>query len=592
MLKKFFISVLGTITGIWISVLLIIFGGIMLLGVAIAGEADNTIEIKNKSILYLKLSGEIKERYNPKSNIFEYIQETDGNSLTLNEMLLSLKTAAKDSKIEGLYIDCQGASMGMASREELISAIREFKESGKWIYAYADSYSQGDYIIATEADRIFLNPLGSVDIHGIGGAVPFFKGALDKLGVKMQIIKVGTFKSAVEPYILTSMSEPARLQMQQYIDSLWNYCVETVSTNRSIAADSIRRLSTELIATWQAPKFIETHLADSLCYRREMNNYLGELTNQKPDELRTVSPSDYLASAKTFKALEGSKKHVAVLYAVGDIVDSGEGGIVGETMVPEILKLADNEKVMGMVLRVNSPGGSAFASEQIWEALNYFKSKGKPLYVSMGDYAASGGYYISCGADCIFADPTTITGSIGVFGMIPEASELINNKLGIHFSTVESNPNAVGPSLYQALSPAMHAALQRSVENTYDLFTSRVAAGRHMSQDSVKLIAEGRVWVGSKAKELGLVDKLGDLEETISAMAERVNLTSEDYIEYPSVEDEMWLKILRQYGGVDAVRNDLSSKGLDSETMELLRTIKKLRTANPIQARMEQIELH
>ncbi|MDE6206624.1 MAG: signal peptide peptidase SppA [Muribaculaceae bacterium] len=585
MLKRFFISMLGTMAGLWVSLIVLFIGGMMLLGVFIAkAGGDSAVAVEKKSILYFDLSGTIADRNQPTSFI-QMLQNADNDAPTIEDMILSLRAAADDDRIEGLYLNCAGASMGMASRQELIDAIYEFKESGKWVYAYGDMYSQGDYMIASTATTIALNPMGSVDIHGVGGTTPFFKELLDKLGIKMQIIKVGTYKSAVEPYILNAMSEPARQQMQQYIDSIWAYASEEIAYGRAIPVDTIRRMASELIFTRPADTFVAAGLADTLLYRRQAENVLREYCDIDLDEdLRFISPADYV-DAENLAEDKLSRKHVAVLYAIGDIVDSGKSGIVGPKMVDEIVELADNDKVAGMVLRVNSPGGSAFASEQIWEALQYFKSKNKPLYVSMGDYAASGGYYISCGADSIFADRTTLTGSIGVFGMIPDVSGLVTDKLGVHFSTVETNPNAAGITDVHAMIPAQYQAMQQHVETIYDLFTKRVAAGRNMPQDSVKAIAEGRVWIGGDAVKLGLVDGLASLDEVIEAMCYDLDLDSDCIARYPLGEDKLWEKFLRDYGNLD----DLKLAGYDAETLRMIETVQRLRSGNPMQARMEYI---
>ncbi len=411
---------LGTMAGLWISLFLLFIGGMVAIGIAIGkGAGDSMVKVDKKSALCFNLSGEVVDRTQPAS-FMQMLQQVENDAPTLEDMLKSLELAADDDKIEGLYLDCRGAAIGMAAREELIEAIEKFAESGKLIYAYADSYSEGDYLIASTADCVALNPIGAVDIHGLGGMTPFFKGLLDKIGVKMQIIKVGTYKSAVEPYILTSMSEPAKEQMQQYIDSIWSYMATTMAENRNIPVDTVRSMASQFISTREASTFVSDGLVDTLVYKRQSDEILRQYCGlDKDDDLRLVSPADYMASKK-LSDFNTSEDHVAVLYALGEISDSGREGIVGSDMVDNILSLADDEHVRAMVFRVNSPGGSAFASEQIWEALEYFKSKDKPLYVSMGDYAASGGYYISCGADSIFADNTTITGSIGVFGMIPD----------------------------------------------------------------------------------------------------------------------------------------------------------------------------
>lgn len=587
MLKRFFISLLGTVAGLWISLVLVIAAGFLFV-IAIIGKngGDSAVKLQDKSILYFDLSGDIQERYTSRP-FFEMIQSFDSGSLTLEDMLKSLKAAADDDKIEALYIYCGGSSLGFASREELIEGISEFKKSGKPIVAYSDSYAQADYLVATTADSLYLNPFGSVDIHGVGGQTPFFKGLLDKLGVKMQIIKVGTFKSAVEPYILTSMSEPARLQMQQYCDTIWQYEAETMAANRSLSVDTIKSMASQMIFTRQAPSFVESGLVDALKYKRTIEDYLLSLSGlDEDDDVRLITPSDYL-SARSELSFSSLDEHIAVYYCVGDIVDSGQGGISGEVVPGDIVELADDDNVKGLILRVNSGGGSAFASEQIWEALEYFKSKDKPFYVSMGDYAASGGYYISCGADSIFADRTTITGSIGVFGMIPDLSGLITDKLGVNFSTVETNPNATGITGLKAMTPAQYAAMQHSVENVYDTFTKRVAEGRHMSQDSVKAIAEGRVWIGSRALQLGLVDRLGSLDTTIKAMADNLGIDSDKYVSYPLGEEKMWEKLLRESGNF-GMKTEMP---FDAETARYLYFVKQLREMNPVQARMETVEV-
>ncbi len=591
MLKRFFISMLGTMAGLWISIALLVVGGIIV-GIAALSKSVTSqpiIPVEKHSVLYIDLSGSIPERFQPAS-FMDMIQDIENDAPSLDEMTRALRSAANDDKIEGLYIHSSGSAMGYASREELLQAIAEFKESGKWIYAYADSYSQGDYLIASTADSLYLNPMGAIDLHGIGSMTPFFKGLLDKLNVKVQIVKVGTFKSAVEPFILTSMSEPARLQMQQYCDTIWNFVADNIADNRNIKADSIRTMASQAIAFRSGDFFLETGLADKLEYRRNIDNRLRELTDiKKDDDIRLVTPSDYLASME--KKDKSGKDHVAVLYAVGDIVDSGDEGIVGSEMVDEIIELADDDNVKGMVFRVNSPGGSAFASEQIWEALTYFKSQGKPLYVSMGDYAASGGYYISCAADTIYADVTTLTGSIGVFGMIPDLSGLVTDKLGVTFTTVETNPNAVGLSIVEPMNPTIYSSLQKSVETIYDTFTKRVADGRGMSQDSVKAIAEGRVWSGTKALQIGLVDRIGTLQDAVLDLTYNLGLDSDATVSYPESEEDFWMEIIRSSKGFKGMnlRHELP---FDKETMRNLMIIKRLKEANPIQARMPDVTIY
>lgn len=584
MLKRFFLYVLGTVAGFWLS-LILLFVTLIALGAGVVstliGSSENQAKIDRHSILYLKLNGTITERQQEQT-LLEMLQTMRDDSPVLSDMITAVRNAASDSKIEGIYIDAAGSSMGVASRQELIEALKAFKESGKWIYAYADSYTQGDYLVSSVADKIYLNPVGNVDIRGIGMRIPFYTGLLDKLGIKMQVVKVGTYKSAVEPFMLTSISDAARQQNSIYVDSIWNYYASTIGANRGVKAGEVSAWADSLTFAWTAGKDVDSRIVTEALYRRNVEDMLREIMGiGADDDLRLVSPADYVASMKQPSA---GDSHIAVLYAVGDIVDSGEGGIIGDKMVPEIIRLADDDNVAGLVLRVNSSGGSAFASEQIWEALEYFKSKDKPFYVSMGDYAASGGYYISCGADRIFADATTLTGSIGVFGLIPDFSNLATDKLGVTFSTVASSPNATFMSLTEPMTPLQAGSMQRYVEDTYEVFISRVADGRHMSIDSVKSIAEGRVWVGSAALELGLVDSLGTLNDAVEAMACEIGIPSGKTISYPRITNDFMDKLLQESSRM----TDIQSIVPDKEVLRYLLTVKRLREMSPVQARMPE----
>lgn len=611
MLKRFFISLLGTVAGIWISCILLFFGLIMLL--AALGANDSPEGIKKHSILCVNLDGEIEERAS-QTSLQDIIRGDISSSSDLRTLIDALEKAAEDERIDGVVLNCKGASMGFATSQELSEAISKFKEkSNKWVYAYADTYAQGDYLLAVDADSIYINPMGSVDIHGIASQIPFFKGLLDKVGVKMQIVKVGTFKSAVEPFILTSASDPSRLQTQTFVDSIWAYMSANVAEKRKLTPEKVTELASEFYGARTATDALEAGLVDHLAYRRIFDNKLRDLTETSyDDDLPYVTPEQLVGESETDAAAvfmtalknqkEGKKEdmkrghsqHIAVLYATGDITDDSGDGIVGSTMVPQILKLADDEKVEGLILRVNSGGGSAFASEQIWEALQYFKSKGKPFYVSMGDYAASGGYYISCGADKIFADFTTLTGSIGVFGMIPDASELITDKLGVNFSVIESNPNAMPINLMSAMTPDQYNAMQKSVEEIYETFVGRVAAGRDMTPEKVKEIAEGRVWVGASAVQLGLVDELGSLVSTIEAMKKAYFTPEIKVVYYPEVSDDFWT-ILARSGALDTSLSALAEMNkmpeLDASSREILEYVARLRSQAPVQARMELMYL-
>lgn len=578
---------LGTVAGVFLSGILAVGVLIGVVGL-VAGKALSKDEgIRKHSILHIDLRGSLGERMSSPS-LLDLVQGNDGPSLALDEVCTALRLAADDKNIEGVYLDCGSFSAGAASCEEMVNALLKFKESGKWIYAYADSYSQGAYLLASCADSVSLNPIGSVDVHGTASAVPFFKDLLDKVGVKMQIIKVGTYKSAVEPFILTKISEPARRQTQEYVDSIWAYIRDNIAEGRGAEPATVQMWADSISSSWRAERLWSKGLVSVLAYRREVEDTLRSLCHlDEDDELRMVTPSAYVKqNTDLVKTIEKMGNHVAVYYAVGDIVDSGKEGIVGQTVVDDIISLAKDDKVSALLLRVNSGGGSAFASEQIWEALEYFKSQDKPFYVSMGDYAASGGYYISCGADRIFADATTLTGSIGVFGMIPEASELLNNKLGIHVSFVESNPNAAFPSLVRALTPEQLQAMQNGVNDVYALFTQRVADGRDMPVDSVRTIAEGRVWVGTSALRLGLVDEIGDLQDAIATLTAAVGLDEDCFVAYPKNEEEIWARILRESNALDAVS---SASGCSQLEQRAMLVAQRLMSQNPVQARMPAV---
>lgn len=584
MFKRFFVSLLGTIAGIWISVISVVIIGSVCVGIMLSGD-KKTAAVEKNSVLYIDLTGDIIER-EANADFMTMLSRVEQKPQTLEDIVKSIQLSANDKKIEGIYIKCGGSSLGVASREEMMQALRRFKESGKWIYAYGDAISQGDYHLASVADEIYLNPVGNVNIRGIGSLTPFFTGLLDKLGVKVQVVKVGTYKSAVEPFILKEMSEAARLQNKVYIDSIWSYYAATIADNRSIAPARVSAWADSLTYAWTAEECITAGVITKSAYAREFDKILKAKSGIKEDDdIRLVSPSEYIAyNSSEFG--DASDKHIAVYYAVGDIVDSGSEGIVGKTVVKDIVDLADDDNVEGLVLRVNSPGGSAFASEQIWEALQYFKSKDKPFYVSMGDYAASGGYYISCGADSIYADKTTLTGSIGVFGMIPDFSGLVTGKLGVTFSEVASSPNAAFMSLVEPMTPYQLGAMQKSVNEIYELFTSRVAEGRGMAVDSVKAIAEGRVWVGSSAVSLGLVDRIGSLTDCINDMADNLSLRHDQYVSYPSVDSDIFKALMNETG-----RLDVAGMAFDKETLKALHAVKRLREAAPVQARMPEIEI-
>ena len=541
MMKKFILIVCGSFVGAFLAFLFFMFAAMIMsigiMGSMGSGSSKKLVNVTKHSILKLDL-GNISERGgNDPIDMLSMLQG-DGmpSSTGLNTMVSAIKNAADDKNIDGIYIECNGVSAAPATLERLHRALKEFKKSGKWIAAYGyEGINQADYYLASVADSIYLNPVGAVDLHGMASMTPYMKKALDKLGVEMQVIRVG---------------DANRLQQEHYLGVLWDEIRNSIAADRKLAPEALSSLCDSLIMTFDTKRLVTEKLVDKLVYRTEMDNILKARTQVKEDEeLNFVSPDDLADDLEA----PVSGDHIAVVYAVGEIdgspsMGSTEEGINTKDLSETINELMKDDNVKGMVLRVNSPGGSAFGSEQLWKAIEDFKAAGKPVAVSMGDYAASGGYYISCGAGRIFAERTTITGSIGIFGMIPCASELIENKLGVHMASVKTNENADMSPLYKKLTPSQTAALQNMINEGYELFTTRCANGRHVTQDSIKQIAEGRVWDGVTAKQIGLVDEFGGIEEAVAWVAKQAKL-GEDYKtqNYPAIEDP-FLSMLEKYG--------------------------------------------
>lgn len=577
-------SFLGTVAGIFVSGFLISIGLFILTVLAIVSSATHSeYSVKDKSILYLDLSREIVEQ--PASlDIMAKLTKDGPSADVLYNIIDAIDAAADDDRIKGIFIDANGSSAGTAQRKAIIDALRRFKKSGKWIYSYGDYYSQGDYYIAASAsDSLYINPLASVDIHGLGGRMMFFKNLLDKIGVEMQVVKVGTYKSAVEPFILTEPSAASIEQQQLYLGNLWKDIRASIAKGRKVSADSVNAWANSFSFTFDATQIIRKRIADASAYRHEFIDKLKELTDiDKDDDLRLVTPAQYITS----KPHKSHKTTIAVLYASGDITESGKDGIASDRLVPEILELAENDDIDGLILRVNSGGGSAFASEQIWEALGEFKEMtGKPFYVSMSDYAASGGYYISCGADKIYAEPVTITGSIGIFGLIPNIRGLVTDKLGVTTYPISTNPAGAQPDIFAPMTESQRAGMQSYVDRGYELFVKRVASGRKKTVDQIKAIAEGRVWDGREALRIGLVDKLGGLDTALADMAGELGVESWSVERYPKTEDDV-LTALLMIG--DRMEQSALERKL-GEVAEIYRTIESIRQYQGVQARMQPV---
>lgn len=531
-MKQFFKFVFATITGIILSVIVLI---ILTIGFIAAAGREKKVTVEDNSILHVDLSYAIPERTqsDPLSEL-GFLGISGKNTLGLNDILSNIRSAKTDNHIKGIYLDSQFMMSGFATLEEVRNALIDFKKTGKFIIAYSEMYTQGAYYLASVADKVYLNPQGYFEFAGFNSQYTFFKGALDKLGVEMQVIKVGTYKSAVEPFILDKMSEPNRMQVTSYLGSLYNNFLKNVSKSRNIPVDSLRNWANNL--NIQLPKdALKYKLVDGLKYKDEVLDELKKRTGvEKNDDIESISLSDYTKAEKDDNDEKSSRDRIAVIYASGDIV-SGKGddnNIGSETISKAIRKARLDKKVKAIVFRINSGGGSSLASDVMWREVDITR-KVKPVIVSMGDYAASGGYYIAAAADSIFAQPNTITGSIGIFGLYPNMQNLLNTKLGITFDNVKTGKYADLGDISRPLSPAERSIVQRQVDLGYQTFLSRVAAGRKKTTAYIDSIGQGRVWTGEQAIRIGLVDRLGSINDAIKSAAKKAKLKNYKLVSYP-----------------------------------------------------------
>lgn len=584
-MKSFIKYTMATVVGIFLTMTLFTIISIISLAGMMATEGMSA-PIKEKSILRLDLSGTLAERSD--SNPFAALMGEENTALSLEDALLALDKAAKNENIIGVYLEggAMGANPGMA--QELRQALVEFKESGKWVVAYGDSYGKTAYYLSSVADSILLNPEGNVDFGGMASQIMFYKDVMEKIGVKMQVFKVGTYKSAVEPFICTEMSPANREQVTSYLFSIWTNMLKDVAESRNMEVGKLNSLADSLTMISEASVALNGGLVDKLCYMDEVKAILREKSGleDEDDDLVFASVAD-VAKSETLD--EQVDEQVAVYYAYGEIVQSQGTGlgmsqehqIVGEKMIKDLQDLREDDDVKAVVIRVNSPGGSAFASEQIWREVCLLKET-KPVVVSMGGMAASGGYYISCAANRIFAEPTTLTGSIGIFGMIPDVSELMTEKIGLKFDVVKTNEMSDIGTMARPFNEAESAQMQKMINRGYDLFTKRVADGRGMAQDSVKLIAEGRVWTGEQGLNIGLVDELGNLDDAVAHAAELAKVEKYRAVGYPAPDNPF-----------EQLLNETKGGYLDSELRELLgegyavySLVRNVKDADRIQARM------
>lgn len=595
MLKRFFFNLLSSFVGAWIALTLFVVALVIsivgFVGAIGSLSGSGAPQLKKHSVLKLDLSGTIEEtETNAELDYIGLLQGNVERPKTLRSIVEALKEGKVNKNIDVLYIECNGVSASLATLNALRDAVADFKKSGKPVYAYGDNLSTGDYFVAAQADSLFLNPAGELSLSGLSGTTMYMKGLFDKLGIQFQVIKVGTFKSAVEPYILNEMSAPARAQLDTLYGNIWNYIVSDICKTRNIKEAKLESLITDgklMLST--ARSLVKEKFVDRTIYKREVDKIMGRLTGSDPENVNYVDLETLSGSVDNLGNYT-SKRQVAVLYATGDIAETPGAGINCDKLVPVIVKLAEDDNVKGLVLRVNSPGGSVFGSEQIGEALDYFKSKGKPFAVSMGDYAASGGYWISCSAERIFADPLTITGSIGIFGLIPNVSGLAQ-KIGVNPQTVSTNPSSNYPNLYSPLTDVQLAQMQAMIERGYDKFITRVAQGRNMTKEQVKSIAEGRVWDAQTALKIKLVDQLGDLSDATKWVAKKADLKVDDYdvVIYPEYKQE-WLDLLLT-NQIELPQQfaDILKPGVDQL---MIREAQRVISMRPVQARMMPFRVH
>ena len=493
-------------------------------------------ELEENTIYRIDLSGVLVDQAAEENPFDAILGEMYGQTTTtvgLNDLLSNIALAKDNDKILGIYLRGGSLSAGPASAKALRDALLDFKQSGKFIIAYSDAYTQTNYYIASVADKIYFNTVGTLMWDGMSAQKEYYTRIFEKIGIEIQILKVGTFKSAVEPYFRTSMSEADRKQTEQYLGGIWGDVKAAVAEQRNLTVEQLDVYADECMSLQPQYKYVDYGFVDTLVYVQDMDTVLRMYAGTK--DYKTLSTSKM---ANVERAENTATDKIAVLYAEGQIFDSGSEGIVEDKMLKQIKKIHKDDDIKAVVFRVNSPGGSADASEQIWHAIKTLQAKGLPVVVSMGDYAASGGYYISCCADYIYAELTTLTGSIGIFGTVPNLSKL-REKIGLDIDGVSTNKHSALTinSIYKGMNKQEFALMQSMVERGYDLFTKRCADGRGVSQDQIKQVGEGRVWLGKDALEIGLVDELGNINHAIAKAAELAGLGQYAIVDYPEKQD-------------------------------------------------------
>ncbi|MCQ2196680.1 MAG: signal peptide peptidase SppA [Bacteroidaceae bacterium] len=583
-MKDFFKMFGATMLGLFVwTILLFIFTMIGIAGI-VASESNTKVE--EGTILRIKLSGQLAERAEGSPMAMLTGEE---QSMGLDDILEAIDRASKNENIIGIYLEGGAISGSPAMLQEIRQAILRFKESKKFVVAYGDTYSQGSYYICSAADEVYMNPTGMLDWHGMSAEITFYTELMEKMGIKMQVYKVGTFKSAVEPYINTAMSEPNREQVNSYLTSIWGNTLKDVAASRKIKKERLNALADSMLMLKDPTFVLKEKMVDKLCYKDEVRDILKKKAGKEEDEkISFISPAKMNTTQLNLEKIEDC---IAVYYAYGDIADDTTSGLTGgmvgsivpEPMNKDLDKLMKDKSIKAVVIRVNSGGGSAYASEQIWRQISLLKAE-KPVVISMGGLAASGGYYISCNASRIVAEPTTLTGSIGIFGMVPDASNLLTEKVGLHYDMVKTNEHADFGTMSRGMNDSEGALMQAYVERGYDLFTRRVAEGRHLTQDSVKAIAEGRVWTGEQALKLGLVDELGDLQVAIKAAAKLAKTTEYVTEQYPAKKS--WLEKMMNENDLSGDYMEGQMKSMLGEYYDIFSEVKNIKHMNKVQAKM------
>ena len=584
-MKNFFLNVLATVVGILVFLLLIGFFGVMSI-VGMVASTDATTKVKDNSVLVLKMDGSLEER--AEDNIMTQLSGVVGQTIGLEETLNAIKKAKENDNVKGIYIEGGMFSGIPASTQELRDALVDFKKSGKWIVAYADQYSQSSYYLASVADKIWLNPQGMIDWHGLASQPYYLKDLLEKFGVKVQLAKVGAYKSAPETYTSDHMSEPNREQITAYITGIWDTMLNDVSASRKISKETLNTLADGMVMLDDQQAYVKNKLVDKLLYSEEVKGEVKKLLGI--DEDKDINQINVEQMQNVKEKRKGDE--IAVYYAYGSIVDDrGTGSlgstdhlIVGKEVSKDLEKLASDDKVKAVVLRVNSGGGSAYASEQIWHAVMNLKAK-KPVVVSMGGMAASGGYYISCPANWIVAEPTTITGSIGIFGMFPDFSGLLTQKLGVKFDEVKTNKNAGFGTLARPFNEEEMGYLNAYIDRGYKLFRQRVADGRKQSPEAIEEIAQGHVWLGKDALGIKLVDQLGSIDDAVKKAAELAKLDQYFTSSYPG-EVDVFDQIMDSMSDTGGNYLDAKMRATLGDFYEPFMLIKNIDKQNAIQARL------